>query len=132
MEKYYQAHKDDTRFAFIEFPLPDLHGPGATLAARVSLAARRQPDKFLAFHFALMAEKGSLDAQTIIADAQKAGLDLNRLTADMQRPDIDAAIAASHRLADKAHINGTPTFVLNGRMRPGALEGGELDALMKG
>ncbi|HEY5346749.1 MAG TPA: DsbA family protein [Rhizomicrobium sp.] len=132
VKKYYEAHKNDTRFAFIEFPLPDLHGPGATLAARVSLAARQQPDKFLAFHFALMSEKDALDGPTIVADAHKAGIDLDRLQADMRDPQIDAAIAASHRLAHDAAIDATPTFIINGKMHPGALEGDELEALAKG
>ncbi len=38
MTKYYEAHKADTRFSFIEFPIQQLHGPGAVLAAKASLA----------------------------------------------------------------------------------------------
>jgi protein-disulfide isomerase len=131
VEKYYAAHKNDTRFAFIEFPLPALHGPGATLAARASLAAREQPDKFTAFYFTLMGEDGALDEATILADAAKAGLDVAKLKADMQNPDIDKTIADSHKLADKAGINGTPTFILNGKVYPGALDTATLDTLMK-
>ena len=51
VEAFYNKHKNDVRFAFIEFPIK---GPDSTAAARIALAARRQPDKYLALHFALM------------------------------------------------------------------------------
>jgi protein-disulfide isomerase len=130
--RYYEAHKNDTRFSYIEFPLPSLHGPGATLAAQASLAARQQPDIFVAFYFTLMAESGELDVQTILADAAKAGLDVDKLKADMQDTQIDKVIAASPKLADKVSIDGTPTFIFNGKMHPGAVDDATLDALMKG
>jgi protein-disulfide isomerase len=122
MTKFYEKHKNDTRFSFIEFPIPALHGPGADLAAKVSLAARRQPDKYLALHFALMGQEGSLDEQMIYDAATKAGLDIAKLKTDMQDPAIDEALAASKELAHKAGINGTPTFIINGVMHPGAVD----------
>jgi protein-disulfide isomerase len=122
MEKFYGEHKNDTRFSFIELPIPSLHGPSAVLAARASLAARNQPDKYVAFHFALMSEQGAVDENVIFADAQKAGLDLARLKADMASPDIDKTIDASHDLASRVKIDGTPTFIINGEMHPGAVD----------
>ena len=41
VKKFYDAHKNDTRFSFIEFPIKQLHGESAVLAAKASLAARR-------------------------------------------------------------------------------------------
>ena len=96
MEKFYQQHKNDTRFSFIEFPIK---GPDSIIAARVALAARLQPDKYMALHIALMSETDLVTEATIYADAQKAGLDMAKLKADMQSPEIDAAIAASKALA---------------------------------
>ena len=49
VKKFYDAHKNDTRFSFIEFPIKQLHGESAVLAARASLAARRQPDNYMDF-----------------------------------------------------------------------------------
>jgi protein-disulfide isomerase len=129
--KFYEQHKADTRFSFIEFPIPALHGPGADLAAKVSLAARRQPDKYIALHFALMNQEGSLDEATIYDVAAKAGLDMAKLKADMNDPAIDLALAASKELAHKAGINGTPTFIINGVMRPGAVTDEDLAAFSK-
>jgi protein-disulfide isomerase len=40
LEKFYAAHKNDTRFSFIEFPIK---GPDSIVAAKVALAARTSP-----------------------------------------------------------------------------------------
>lgn len=126
VEKFYQQHKSDTRFAFIEFPIK---GPDSIVAARVALAARLQPDKYLALHFALMQETDLVNEAMIYADAQKAGLNMAKLKVDMQDPEIDAAIAASKALATRAGIDGTPTFIINGVMHPGAVDDDMLKSL---
>ena len=126
VEKFYQQHKNDTRFSFIEFPIK---GPESIVAARVALAARLQPEKYLALHFALMNESDPVDEVMIYADAQKAGLDMAKLKADMADPEIDAAIAASKALATRAGIDGTPTFIVNGVMHPGAVDDDTLKSL---
>jgi len=119
VEKFYQKHKGDTRFAFIEFPIK---GPESIVAARVALAARLQPEKYLPLHFALMNESDPVNEAMIYTDAQKVGLDMAKLKVDMQSPEIDAAIAASKALAVRAGIDGTPTFIVNGVMHPGAVD----------
>jgi protein-disulfide isomerase len=129
VEKFYNEHKNDTRFAFIEFPIK---GPDSTVAAKVALAARNQPDKYLMLHFLLMAETELVNSDVLMADAQKAGLDMAKLKADMEKPEIDAAIKASHDLAVRAGIDGTPTFILNGVMRPGQVDNELLAGAMKG
>ena len=129
VKKYYDAHKNDTRFAFIEFPIK---GPESTVAARAAIAARNQPDKYVAFHFALMSEDNMTDDSMIYADAAKAGLDVNQLKADMRKPEVDEAIARAKTLADAAKIDGTPAFIVNGKMREGALNTAILDKLTKG
>jgi protein-disulfide isomerase len=131
MKKFYEAHKNDTRFSFIEFPIPALHGPGADLAGLASLAARRQPDKYVALHFALMSQEGSIDQATIDAVAGKVGLDVDKLKTDMQDPVLAQTLAASKDLAHKVGIDGTPTFIVNGVVHPGMVEEGELEKLTK-
>ncbi|HKD23179.1 MAG TPA: DsbA family protein [Rhizomicrobium sp.] len=129
VKKYYAAHKNDTRFAFIEFPIK---GADSIFAARVALAARKQGDKYLALHFLLMGEKDHVDANMILADAEKAGLDMNKLAADMKAPDVNAGVNAALALADAAKIKGTPFFVVNGRIRSGALDDAILKQMAKG
>ena len=131
MIRFYEAHKNDTRFSFIEFPIPSLHGPGADLAAMVSLAARRQPDKYVPLHFALMSQEGSLDEDAIYAVAARVGLDIPKLKEDVKDPEIAKTLVASKDLAHKAGIDGTPTFIINGVMHPGAVGDDDLKELIK-
>jgi protein-disulfide isomerase len=128
VRKLYDS-RASVRFAFIEFPIK---GTQSTLAARAALAARKQPDKYLAFHFALMNEQGVVDENSVYADARKLGLNVSKLKADMQAPDVDYAIAASHNLAQAVGIDGTPAFIVDGKMREGAIDETTLKQLTKG
>jgi protein-disulfide isomerase len=131
VKKFYDAHKNDTRFSFIEFPIADLHGPSALLAARASLAARRQPAHYMDFHFTLLGEEGQVSQDMIFADAAKAGIDVAKLKADMSDPTIEKTLTSSIALAHKVGVDGTPTFVLNGKFHPGALDDDTLASEMK-
>jgi protein-disulfide isomerase len=131
VKKFYDAHKSDTRFSFIEFPIADLHGQSALLAARASLAARRQPEHYMDFHFTLLGEEGQVSEQMIYADAAKAGLDVDKLKADMTDPAIAKTLTSSIALAHKVGVDGTPTFVLNGKFHPGAVDDDTLASEMK-
>lgn len=129
VRKLYEAHRN-VRFALIEFPIK---GPQSTLAARAALAARKQgPDKYIAFHFALMNEQRLVDENIVYSDAQRAGLDVGQLKTDMRSADVDYAIAASHHLAEAVGIDGTPAFIVDGKMREGALDDATLQQLTKG
>ena len=128
LHKYYDAHKGDTRFSFIEFPIASLHGPGAVAASLASLAARRQPEHFLDFHFLLMGEEDSLTPDMIYADAAKAGLDVTRLKADMNDPAIQKTLDQSLAFAKSLGVNATPTFVFNGTLKSGAVDDESLKA----
>jgi len=131
VKKFYDAHKSDTRFSFIEFPIADLHGQSALLAARASLAARRQPEHYMDFHFTLLGEEGQVTEEMIYADAAKTGMDVNKLKTDMTDPAVQKTLTSSIALAHKVGVDGTPTFVLNGKFHPGALDDETLASEMK-
>jgi protein-disulfide isomerase len=131
VKKFYEAHKNDTRFSFIEFPIKDLHGESAVLAAKASLAARRQPAHYMDFHFALLSKEGSITQDDIYAQAAQAGMDMNKLKADMADPGIEKTLKSSIDLAHKLGVDGTPTFVFNGKFRPGAVDDDTLASEMR-
>lgn len=118
MKKFYSAHKKDARFAFIEFPIK---GENSIIAAHAAIAARKQPDKYLAFYFALMDEQDLATPDLVFSVARKAGLNVEKLKQDMMDKSVDASIKAAHDLAMAAKIDGTPAFIINGRMREGAI-----------
>lgn len=128
VRRFLAAHGKDARVAFIEFPIK---GPQSTIASRAAIAARNQPDKYLAFHFLLMGEKELVTEDVLYADARKAGLNVNKLRADMQDRSVDMAIAAAHNLAAAASVDGTPAFIVNGHMHEGALDDPTLRQLLK-
>src|SRR5262249_35732820 len=109
---FYDAHRSDTRFAFIEFPI---FGGNSTLAARAAIAARRQPNKYVAFHFAMMEQDGPVDQDAILENAQRVGLDVDKLKADMADPAVTEVISEGDKLAHAAGLDGTPEFIINGK-----------------
>lgn len=128
VKKFLAEHKGDARIAFIEFPIK---GPESTIASRAAIAARKQPDKYLDFHFRLMSRQELVTENVIYEDAAKAGLNVPKLKADMQDHSVDMAIAAAHHLATAANIDGTPAFIVNGNVREGALDDHRLAQLLK-
>lgn len=122
------SDKPHVRVVLKEFPVL---GPESVTASRAALAVLRQaPDKYLAFHRALLSEHAALTDQRIFAIADKAGLDVTKLRADMDDPAITAQIAANRALADRLHIEGTPSFVIGDTIVPGAVEYSNLATLV--
>lgn len=127
LKKFYEKHKSDTRFALIEFPI---FGDASTNAARASVAAHNQPDKFMAFHFALMSD-GAASSDAVLAAAQKAGLDIMKLSADLNKPETEKTLLAGFRLAREAQFRGTPMFIINGKLHDGEVTEEDLKTLEK-
>ncbi|MEJ0026083.1 MAG: thioredoxin domain-containing protein [Rhizomicrobium sp.] len=119
VKAFYEAHKDTARFAFVDFPI---FGQMSTAAARAAVAARRQPDKYIPFTFALMSEPGAIDLDVLMRVAQTTGLDIARLTADMKDPATDKTLAKARALAKRVNVDGTPTFIVNGKVHSGEID----------
>ena len=108
------------RIVFKEFPIL---GAPSVIASRAALAAWKQgPSGYNKFHFALMAAKGKLSEDKVMAVAAKSGLDVERLRRDMAAPEIDDALQKNFKLAEDLGIRGTPAFVIGDRLVPGAID----------
>jgi len=114
------------RVAFKELPVL---GPDSVRAARAALASRNQ-DRYVSFHFVLMAAD-DLSMAGIRAAAASAGLDPDQLEADMDSPEVLAAIEANYALANELGIEGTPAFVVGDQLIPGAVDKGRLEQLIR-
>jgi len=58
-------------------------------------------------------------------------MDVNKLKADMADPAIEATLQSSIEPAHKAGVDGTPTFIFNGKFRPGAVDDETIASEMK-
>jgi protein-disulfide isomerase len=99
------------------------------IAARAALAADRQ-GKYESFHFALMEGGGGCTEGEIMAVAESVGLDLAKLRADMQDPEIEAALRRNHVLAERVGVSGTPAFIVDDMLLPGATSLEQLRAMI--
>ena len=100
-----------------EFPIL---GPGSVYAARAAIASKKQ-GKYWEFHLALMQSQGAVDENLVIQIAGEVGLDIDKLKADMDDPEVSATINESMELANAIGINGTPAFIIDDTLIPGAL-----------
>ncbi|MGK2739984.1 DsbA family protein [Tepidicaulis sp. LMO-SS28] len=127
-DKLIDAVEDDgnTRLIMREFPIL---GPESDVAARAALAAMRQ-DKYLELHLALMELNGRLTEARIMGTAESVGIDTDQLARDMASPSISDAIERTKTLAQDIGVDGTPAFIVGGKLYPGALEKDQIEAII--
>jgi len=122
--KMAQAHVEkllgedkNVRFVFKEFAIL---GPASVTASQAALASAAQ-GKYLDFHNALMKSKAHLDEGIIFEIASEVGLNVDKLKKDMKDDKIAKEMKDTHDLADALSIHGTPSFIIGGKLYPGAL-----------
>ncbi len=118
---------DDVRVVFKEFPV---FGEDSTLASRAALASRNQ-GLYHDYHVALMKNRGQLSERVVMRLAERVGLDMDQLRADMDSPEVAAALQANFQQAQRLGVRGTPSFVVDDEMIPGALDVNTLRRLIQ-
>ncbi len=114
------------RLVYKEFPIL---GPESVVASRAALAVfHTKPEKYEAYHEALMASKGGLSEARLLQIAKEIGLDPAAVKKAMADPRVDGEIHRNMALAEQLNIRGTPAFVIGKELVPGAIE---LDAFKK-
>jgi protein-disulfide isomerase len=117
----------DVKIVYKEFPIL---GAASTLAAKAALAARNQ-GLYEPFHEALMLSDIGFSLEEIMGVAAEVGLDTDRLARDMEDPEIDAYLTRTYNLARALGVNGTPAFIVDGMLYPGALSKKDLEQLVE-
>lgn len=121
------GHDPKLRFVFKELPVL---GPESVTAARAGLAAAKlAPEKYTAFHFALMQSR-DLSEEAVLILAEKQGYDPAGLKAEMDKAWVAERIEANLRLASELGIEGTPSFVVGDTLIPGATDVANIAALV--
>lgn len=109
-----------------EFPVL---GPESTNAAKAAVASI-ELGGYMAFHLKMMESKGKLTQSRIEDLAVSVGLDLAELSAALQDPKVGSVIDDNLNMAHALGINGTPAFILDGKIYHGMRSGDDLRALV--
>ncbi len=109
---------DNVRVVLKEFPI---FGEQSEQAARVALAAREQ-GKYWEVHTGLLTEPGRANKAKGLKVAKQHGLDIAKLEADMTSDKVTEEIERVQRLAREMGIRGTPHFLVDDKVIPGAPE----------
>lgn len=124
-----QLMEDDRKIRIVWKEMPIL-GPASRYASRAAMAAKKQ-DKYLPFHRALMQLRGRLSQSSVMEVAKSVGLDTARLVKDMENPAIDEYLDRTLQLANAIGIDGTPAFIIGGKLYPGAVGLEDMQRLIK-
>ncbi len=113
------ADNKNVRVVYKEFPILS---ETSYVAAKAALAVNSlHPDKYAAFHTALMNHQGPLKSDKELAEvAKKSGLNWPALEKKMQDPAIEKQLQETRQLAEKLGLTGTPAFVIGDQILRGA------------
>ena len=107
------------RYVLKEFPIL---GPESVYASRAAQAVwLHQKDKYVAFHTAMMTNRGGLGADKVMELAKAAGVDTAQLATQMDDPMVDETLKATATQAAALDITGTPAFIFGSEIQPGAI-----------
>jgi protein-disulfide isomerase len=110
----------NVRYVFKELPIL---GPDSVTASRAALAAWKiAPEKYFAFHAALMEARGNLGEEQVLEIAGKVGLDPKKVKEGMGAPEVEKTIQRNLELAQTLRIQGTPAFIVGDALVPGAVD----------
>lgn len=103
------------RFVLKEFPIL---GEDSIISSKfaISVLQLHGNESYKQVHDALIALRGSPDADTLARLAADLGLDPAPILARMDAPEVAAVIEANHALGTTMEISGTPTFVVDQTM----------------
>lgn len=97
----------------VVFKVLPIFGDDSKFDARAALAAYAQsPEKFMAFHNAMMKLEVPLTPAVTLKVASEVGLDVKKLQADMKNAAYSAEVDENYALAKKLNLSGTPAFVM--------------------
>lgn len=132
MDKVIEANKEKVYFVFRHYPL-SIH-QNSKLAAQAAEAAGAQGKFFemIDLEYDKQADwsEKSNPREIYRQYAKDLGLDLNKFNDDMEK--LKTHIEEDYALGNRAGVQSTPTFFINGKIRPGVIQETELQQLIDG
>jgi protein-disulfide isomerase len=110
-------YPDQVKLVFKDFPL-DFHAD-SILAHHAALAANEQ-GKFWEMHDMIFANQRAMKRDDLLRHAQSLSLDINRFIADMDSGRFKTIIEEDQREGLHLGVDGTPSFLVNGKLLVGA------------
>jgi protein-disulfide isomerase len=123
--------KTDKKVQWVFVDLPIL-GEQSMVAAKFAQAVNKQsPDKFFAFHAAVMGAKSSISQELMEKTAKSLGLDVEKIKKDMANPAVEKHIQDNIAYAAQLKIQGTPALIIGDEFYPGAADEATLQEKIK-
>ena len=110
-----------------EFPIL---GPSSIISAKAALAAYKlDKTKYSSLHKKLYTKILNSE-KDLLALAKAASIDGKSLLVEMAKPEYDQIVEKNQVLASSLGINGTPAFIIDGVLYPGALTDKQLQDIV--
>ena len=100
-------------------------GESSILASKASIASQKQ-NKYFEFHQELINFSGLISLSDIKKISKQLGINYEQLQKDMNSDETILLINESYRLADLIGVRGTPAFIINNDLIPGAIGKNEM------
>lgn len=110
---------EDRNIRFVYKELPIL-GPNSLTASKAAIASIPQ-GKYVQLHEALMKSKAPMNESNVMDIAKDVGLNIDKLKKDMESEKTAKILKANTALAKEIGAQGTPTFIIGGKLFPGAV-----------
>jgi protein-disulfide isomerase len=107
------------RVVFREFPILS---EDSVSASRAALAVNRvAPDKYFAFHTALMKTQGAYSEEVLLSTAEKVGANRVAVKAEMDKGAVTTQLDQNRKLGEDLGVRGTPALFVGEKLLPGAV-----------
>ena len=116
------------KYIYKEFPIL---GPESVIISKIALSVWLiEKNKYEIFHTKLMASKGKLTKQRLLNIAGSIGVDKEAISKKMDSNKIENILKNNYKLAQSLNISGTPAFIINNQIIPGAIDKSTLRSLI--
>jgi len=117
MKKILKNYEGKVRWVYRDFPMS--YHKNAQLAAEASEAAHAQ-GKYWEYHDLIYENTKNLKKADLIKYAEQLGLDVQQFTSDLESGKYTEEVKKDLADGEKAGVDGTPAFFINGRKVVGA------------
>ncbi|MFO7785015.1 MAG: thioredoxin domain-containing protein [Thermodesulfobacteriota bacterium] len=123
-----EDYRGRIRWVYKDLPL-ERHERAFKLAEAARCAADQ--DMFWEYQDLLFMTPGDVDLQGLLELAEDLGMDVRRFEQCIREEKHRQDVLADIQAAKEAGVDATPTFIVNGKLRPGIPRPGELQALIE-